>query len=198
MWLLDSFMKSIYLDITFVCFRPDSHSEADETETESGGGRGSAAKGTRHKVVVMGAAKVGKSSLISQFLYGTFSPKYKRTVEEMHQGDFCVQGVGLTLDILDTSGSFEFPAMRALSISSADAFILVYSVVDAATFEEARVIREQIIETKGGVVPIVVVGNKIDLAEEKREVRHREVTFILVCIQSGKAIISMLCVQKIQ
>lgn len=118
----------------------------------------------------MGAAKVGKSSLISQFLYGTFSPKYKRTVEEMHQGDFCVSGVTLTLDILDTSGSFEFPAMRALSISSADAFILVYSVVDASTFEEARVIREQILETKGGVVPIVVVGNKIDLADEKREV----------------------------
>lgn len=37
------------------------------------------------QVVMMGAAKVGKSSLISQFLYGTFSDKYKRTVEEMHQ-----------------------------------------------------------------------------------------------------------------
>ncbi|KOB51795.1 Uncharacterized protein OBRU01_27181, partial [Operophtera brumata] len=67
----------------------------------------------RHKIVVMGAAKVGKSSLITQFLYNTFSPKYKRTIEEMHHGDFNVSGVRLTLDILDTSGAYEFPAMRA-------------------------------------------------------------------------------------
>lgn len=118
----------------------------------------------RHKIVVMGPAKVGKSSIITQFLYGTFSSKYKRTIEEMHHGDFNVQGVHLTLDILDTSGSFEFPAMRALSISSADAFILVYDVTDSSTFEECRTLRDQIHETKGtSSVPIVVVGNKIDL-----------------------------------
>lgn len=119
----------------------------------------------------MGAAKVGKTSLISQFLYNTFSEKYKRTIEEMHHAEFSVTGVHLTLDILDTSGSYEFPAMRALSISSADAFILVYSVVDGSTFEDVRQIRDQIIETKGTTeVPIVVVGNKFDLANDQRQV----------------------------
>lgn len=119
----------------------------------------------------MGSAKVGKSSIIARFLYNTFSPKYKRTVEEMHHGDFSVQGVQLTLDILDTSGAFEFPAMRALSISSADAFILVYDVTDMATFEEVRMIRDQIHETKASTaVPIVVVGNKLDMADNSREV----------------------------
>ncbi|KAF7265958.1 ras-related protein Rap-2a isoform X2 [Rhynchophorus ferrugineus] len=122
----------------------------------------------RHKIVVMGAAKVGKSSIITQFLYSTFSSKYKRTVEEMHHGDFNVQGVHLTLDILDTSGAYEFPAMRALSISSADAFVLVYDVTDANTFEEARALRDQIHETKCSTnVPIVVVGNKIDLTGDR-------------------------------
>lgn len=55
----------------------------------------------------MGSAKVGKSSIISQFLYSKFSTKYKRTVEEMHQGNFAVSGVNLILDILDTSGAYE-------------------------------------------------------------------------------------------
>ncbi|CAG9824225.1 unnamed protein product [Phaedon cochleariae] len=126
------------------------------------------ANNVRHKIVVMGSAKVGKSSLITQFLYGTFCSKYKRTIEEMHHGDFNVAGVHLNLDILDTSGAYEFPAMRALSISSADAFILVYDVTDATTFEEARALRDQIYETKCSTnVPIVVVGNKTDLAGDR-------------------------------
>ncbi|KAG4068446.1 hypothetical protein HA402_004786 [Bradysia odoriphaga] len=127
----------------------------------------------RHKIVVMGAARTGKTSLITQFLYSRFSPKYKRTVEEMHQGAFSISGVNLTLDILDTSGANEFPAMRALSMSSADAFILVYDVTDSSTFDEARVIRDQIHETKATTaVPIVVVGNKIDLLEDKPDARE--------------------------
>ncbi|XP_049311387.1 ras-related protein Rap-2a [Bactrocera dorsalis] len=129
----------------------------------------------RHKIVVMGAAKVGKTSIITQFLYNTFTTKYKRTIEEMHQGNFSIAGVSLTLDILDTAGSYEFPAMRALSISSADAFILVYDVTDASTFEEVRMKRDQIHETKATTaVPIVVVGNKIDLVAEKEDARKVE------------------------
>ncbi|XP_055693416.1 ras-related protein Rap-1b [Lutzomyia longipalpis] len=132
-----------------------------------------ATSNVRHKIVVMGAAKVGKSSLINQFLYNKYTPKYKRTVEEMHQGNFSVAGVGLTLDILDTSGANEFPAMRALSIQSADAFILVYDVTDANTFCELKLLRDQIHETKGtSSVAMVVVGNKTDLLIEDSDRRE--------------------------
>lgn len=58
-------------------------------------------------------------------------------------------------------------------MSSADAFILVYDVTDACTFEEAKLIRDQIHESKGtSAVPIVVVGNKIDLLEEDEDKRE--------------------------
>ncbi|XP_028170807.1 ras-related protein Rap-2b [Ostrinia nubilalis] len=143
--------------------RPHRTERTEDTVSSSGNLTNNA---VRHKIVVMGAAKVGKSSLISQFLYNTFSPKYKRTIEEMHHGDFNVSGVRLTLDILDTSGAYEFPAMRALSMQSADAFILVYDITDADSFAEVRTLRDQIHETKESTaVPIVVVGNKVDLAE---------------------------------
>ncbi|XP_060854518.1 ras-related protein Rap-2b-like isoform X2 [Rhopalosiphum padi] len=135
---------------------------------------------TRHKIVVMGAARVGKSSLITQFLYRKFSSKYKRTVEEMHHGQFTVEGVKIDLDILDTSGAYEFPAMRALSISSADAFVLVYSVTDPDSFQQAAAIRDQIIETKHTAdVPIVVVGNKLDLANSDRKVPYEETSCLV-------------------
>ena len=118
----------------------------------------------------MGASKVGKSAIITQFLYNTFTPKYKRTVEDMHRADFDVSGIQLTLDILDTSGSHEFPAMRDLHIQSADAFILVYDVNDESTFTELEALRQQIIDKKGENVPIVVVGNKIDLVDGIKQV----------------------------
>lgn len=67
---------------------------------------------------------------------------------------------------------WQFPAMRTLSIGSADAFILVYDVADAATFEEVRLIRDQIHDCKRtAAVPIVVVGNKSD-SDAPREVRR--------------------------
>lgn len=63
--------------------------------------------------------------------------------------------------------------MRALSMSSADAFILVYDITNSTTFDEARRLREQIHEAKGTTaVPIVIVGNKIDLLEENSELRE--------------------------
>lgn len=89
----------------FITFR-SQRSEDTDTVSHKSDGLHQGSSNVRHKIVVMGSAKVGKSSLITQFLYGTFSSKYKRTVEEMHHGDFNVAGVHLTLDILDTSGLY--------------------------------------------------------------------------------------------
>ncbi|KAK6638405.1 hypothetical protein RUM44_008834 [Polyplax serrata] len=101
------------------------------------------------RVVMMGSAKVGKSSIISQFLYDKYLSKYRETVEELHRGEYVLpDGASLTLDILDTSGAYQFPAMRALSISTADAFILVFAVDNAESWEEVRKLREQFDYTK--------------------------------------------------
>jgi len=95
--------------------------------------------------IVSRAARVGKSCIISQFLYEKFLSRYRETVEELHRGEYELQdGASLTLDILDTSGAFQFPAMRALSISTGDAFVLVYSIDDAETWEEVRRLRDQV------------------------------------------------------
>ncbi|XP_071536287.1 ras-related protein Rap-1b-like isoform X2 [Panulirus ornatus] len=146
---------------------------------------GDSQKKRRYRVVVMGAAKVGKTAIINQFLYDSFTPKYTRTVEEMHHGEYEVSGMSLTLDILDTSGSYEFPAMRELSVNTADAFILVYSVTDADSFEEVRSLRELILHTKNQLVPIVVVGNKNDLEDERAVPLETAETIVLVNWENG-------------
>ena len=86
-------------------------------------------------------------------------------MEELHHAEYSLpDGASLTLDILDTSGAFSFPAMRALSIKKANAFILVFAVDDAASWEEVANLRQQILEAREPRVPILVVGNKVDLA----------------------------------
>lgn len=93
----------------------------------------------------MGSARVGKTSIISQFLYDKFLTRYRETVEELHRGEYELQdGASLTLDILDTSGAIQFPAMRTLSISTGGAFILVYAVDDEETWHEVVRLREQV------------------------------------------------------
>jgi len=53
-----------------------------------------------------------------------------------------------TLQITDTTGSHQFPAMQRLSISKGHAFILVYSVCSKQSLEELRPIWALIKELK--------------------------------------------------
>lgn len=78
-----------------------------------------------------------------------------------------------TLQITDTTGSHQFPAMQRLSISKGHAFILVYSVSSRQSLEELRPIWELIKEIKGPdltQIPVMLVGNKCDESAELREV----------------------------
>ncbi|MEQ2205721.1 hypothetical protein XENOCAPTIV_011285, partial [Xenoophorus captivus] len=124
---------------------------------------------TQVRVVFLGAAGVGKTALIRRFLQDTFEPKHRRTVEELHSKEYDIGGVKVTVEILDTSGSYSFPAMRKLSIQSSDAFALVYAVDDPESLEAVRGLRDEILEIKEDKhTPIVVVGNKVDREEERQ------------------------------
>lgn len=120
------------------------------------------------RLVFLGAAGVGKSALIHRFLHDSFEGKYTRTVDELHVLDYVVTGSGgkVRLEILDTSGSYSFPAMRELCIRHSDAFALVYSVDDPGSLAEVQRLRDEILQQRGGKgAPIVVVGSKADLSE---------------------------------
>ena len=120
-----------------------------------------------YRLVVMGSSGSGKTAIVSQFLYDTFNDEYTKTVDDMYHGEFDVAGCELTLNIQDTGGDYvdDFPAMVGLSLSSADAVLLVFSVADVKSFENVSRLRELAI-SKNAKMPIVVVGNQTDLPRE--------------------------------
>lgn len=78
------------------------------------------------------------------------------------------------LDVLDTAGQEEYSAMREQYMRTGEGFLLVYSINNRQSFEEIRIFQQQILRVKDkDYFPIIVVGNKCDLIEE-REVSTRE------------------------
>ncbi|XP_071106900.1 GTP-binding protein Rhes-like isoform X2 [Haliotis cracherodii] len=141
-----------------------------------------------HRLVILGSSKVGKTSIVSRFLYSKFDDNYTPTIEDFHRKIYRIKGNPYRLDILDTSGNHPFPAMRRLSLITGDLFILVYSIDNRESFEEVCRLKEQILECKRQCrtrkamkllnIPMVVVGNKCD-KEKDRVIDPREVAKLL-------------------
>lgn len=73
------------------------------------------------------------------------------------------------LDVLDTAGQEEYSAMREQYMRTGEGFLLVYSITSRESFEEIRTFQQQILRVKDkDSFPMVVVGNKLDLAHERK------------------------------
>lgn len=127
------------------------------------------------RVIVMGVGGVGKSAITNRFVVGRWIEKYDPTVEESYLTTIDLDGKALQIEILDTAGQHEYTPLRETFMHTGDGFLLVYSIVDDQTFEELRDIHEQIMRVhQNADVPIVVVGNKIDMPADERVVSADE------------------------
>lgn len=75
---------------------------------------------------------------------------------------------------LDTAGTEQFTAMRELYMRQGQGFLLVFSICNMNSFYELAELREQIIRIKDDEdIPLVVVGNKSDMEDERVVPRAR-------------------------
>ena len=122
------------------------------------------------KIITLGDSHVGKSSLIIKFIENKFSLSYISTV------GFDLKYKTLKLDddeeikivIHDTAGQERFKSLAANYIKKAKGILLVYDITDKRSFESLgnwmNDIEEEEVADK---VPIILVGNKSDLEEER-------------------------------
>ncbi|KAF4213517.1 hypothetical protein CNMCM8980_009100 [Aspergillus fumigatiaffinis] len=99
---------------------------------------------------------------------------YDPTIEDSYRKQIEVDGRQCILEILDTAGTEQFTAMRELYMKQGQGFLLVFSITSMSSLNELSELREQIIRIKDDEkVPIVIVGNKSDLEEDRAVPRAR-------------------------
>lgn len=128
---------------------------------------------TDYRIVILGSAGVGKTNCVLRFVNGQYRDTYVPTVEDTYRQVVSCNKQITTLQITDTTGTHQFPAMQRLSIQKGHAFMLVYSITSKQTLEELKPIYHQIREIKGdqySETPILLMGCKLD------EAACREVT----------------------
>jgi small GTP-binding protein len=121
------------------------------------------------KFVILGDHTVGKTSLIRQFVERKFSHDYRATIGLnilAHNFDF--QGNELGVQLWDIGAQQYFKRFRKIYYAGAEAAFIVFDLTSRESFENVKSWYEEIselIEEKD--IPIVVIGNKSDLTEQR-------------------------------
>eukprot|EP01130_Rhizamoeba_saxonica_P013999 TRINITY_DN603_c0_g1_i4.p1 TRINITY_DN603_c0_g1~~TRINITY_DN603_c0_g1_i4.p1 ORF type:complete len:202 (+),score=38.28 TRINITY_DN603_c0_g1_i4:63-668(+) len=129
-----------------------------------------------YKVVIVGDGGVGKSALTIQFVENRFSGEaYDPTLEEVYTKPINFQGKPCMLEIIDTAGQEEFTAIQDHYLRIGMGFLIVYSIASVPSYRKLEEYRASIIEVKEDEsFPMVLMGNKIDLGEDKRQIQTEE------------------------
>ncbi|CAI8044689.1 Ras-related protein RABE1c, partial [Geodia barretti] len=137
------------------------------------------------KVLLCGDSGVGKTCLISQFTDGQVRKSHITTIGiDFKLKTLNVDGKRLRMQIWDTAGQERFETLTAQYYRRAQGIMLVYDVTKERTFTNVSKWLRNIEENAVDNVRIVLVGNKIDL-ENQREVSEKRGKKVQLADQHG-------------
>lgn len=116
------------------------------------------------KIVILGHFGVGKTSLIQRFVKDSFSDNYKVTIGvhitkkivEVNEND------SISLIIWDLEGTDEVQMIRQAYLMGTHGVVFVFDVSRPSTFQNLNS-DLKIVAEKTPDIPLIIVGNKIDL-----------------------------------
>lgn len=129
------------------------------------------------KLILIGDANIGKTSLINRYVTNTFSESYICTIGV----DFMMKSVlyenqTLKLQIWDTAGMERYKQLTTSYYRGAQGAIVCFDVTNRASFESVSKWIDNFCQFNNPIFEriIILVGNKSDLVEE-REVSKEEI-----------------------
>ena len=129
------------------------------------------------KIVLIGEAGVGKTSIISQFIDNFFDSDIQSSTGASFSSKNLSfsNGKNIRVELWDTAGQERYRSLTRIFFHNTAAAVLVYDITCKQTFEELKnywigEIKEYIEEN----IVLAVVGNKLDLLENE-EVNEEEV-----------------------
>eukprot|EP00744_Colponema_vietnamica_P026840 GILI01039948.1.p1 GENE.GILI01039948.1~~GILI01039948.1.p1 ORF type:complete len:268 (-),score=39.78 GILI01039948.1:32-781(-) len=128
----------------------------------------------KHKLVFLGDQSVGKTSIITRFMYETFDKQYQATIGiDFLSKTLFLDDRTVRLQLWDTAGQERFRSLIPSYIRDSAAAVVVFDVTSRASFTSTFHWIDEIRLERGNDALIVLVGNKTDL-QEKREVGREE------------------------
>ena len=128
------------------------------------------------KVITLGNSAVGKSSFILKYIDNSFTLYYTATlgIDFKQKKIKLKDGRDVRLRIFDTAGQERYKSVSASFIKKADGVILIYDIGDLESFEAVENWIKSIREIGKEKLPIILVGNKCDLPDDKRMISLKE------------------------
>ena len=125
----------------------------------------------KKNIILMGDASVGKTSLIRRYVIDEFSDKYITTIgTKVTKKEIVVNQDGnetqLTMMIWDLIGQKGFRYTQSLSFRGMNGALLVSDLTRKDTLESLRGYWIPLILTITGPLPMIFLGNKVDLKDD--------------------------------
>jgi len=129
---------------------------------------------SKYKLVFVGDSNVGKTSIISRFMYDHFDENYDATIGiDFLAKTHTVKEKTVRLQLWDTAGQERFRSLIPSYIRDSSVAVVVYAIDNPQSFHAVDKWVDEVRAEREEQVIIFIVGNKTDL-EGKRRISPNE------------------------
>lgn len=121
------------------------------------------------KIVLLGDAGVGKSSIVLRYVTDNFKTDADGTVGASYMGKILtINDTMVKLNVWDTAGQERYHSLARMYYKDADAALLVYDITKHDSFDGMLRWHKEVTENSKPNIVIAVAGNKEDLIDYEK------------------------------